>query len=73
MDWPEPGRSFLRCLIAVFLFACARNLRLHGGGLGHVFLQFRAAECLRRAFFHAGRALAQPGTNRLIFFSALDR
>ncbi len=73
MDRTLAGCNFFRRIPAVFLFVGARDLWRHGGHLGHMFLQFRAAQCFRRAFVHAGCAFTQSRAHRAIFFSALDR
>src|SRR5882724_754653 len=73
MDWTFAGCNFLRCVVAIFLFTGAGDLRRHSSYLGDVLLQFRAAQCLRWALVHAGYSFAQLGTDRFIFFPALDR
>src|SRR5882724_5178284 len=73
MDWTFAGCNFLRRVAAVFLFIGAGDLWRHSGHLGDVLLWLRAAQCFRRALVYAGYSFAESGTDRSLFFSALDR
>src|SRR5438067_1211533 len=73
MDRACAGGVFFRHVTPIFLFIRARDLWRNGSHVGHVFLQLRAAQCFRRTFVHAGCSFAESGTDRSIFFSALDR
>src|SRR5437773_8433245 len=73
MDWTFASCNFLRRVAAVFLFIGAGDLWRHSGYLGDVFLWLCPAQCFRRALVHAGCSFAESGTDRSLFFSALDR
>ena len=59
-EWMGRSQSviFFAISLPFFFLLRARNLRQHGGDLGHVFLRFCAAEHLCRSLFHAGCAIA---------------
>src|SRR6059058_3675788 len=73
MDWTFASCNFLRRVAAVFLFIGAGDLWRQSGHLGNVLLLLCAAQCFRRALVHAGCSFAESGTDRSLFFSALDR
>ena len=73
MDRANSGRLVFCPGAAVFLWIAAQDFRRGGRALGDVLLRVCAAEHRGESRLHAGRAIAQPGNHRDVFFSAMDR